>query len=119
MLDMDDILNENIPMVHRAMMVDHYANDFIFGKLIGKLKEEFKGFTKSDLIYITYRKEMYNYHVMVSYFDEVRVKMTSIEYRIFDNANEMKEYIGSVQAHIDDKSCHIERRTSDIPEMFD
>ena len=119
MLDMDDLLNENIPVFSKAMMVDHYANENIFGKLIGKLKEDYQSLKKSDLFYLTYRKEMFHYQVTISHFDDVHGELTPVEYKIFKNADQLKTYIRNIQEHMGEPSHSFESRPSDMIKIFD
>jgi len=81
--DLNDLFNENIPLYHRTMISDCSSNEYIFGKLIGKLKENFKDYQQSEIIYITYRKEMFNYLVMIYHFDDVEITLTPIEIKVF------------------------------------
>lgn len=117
--DMNDLLNENIPLYQRAMVTDCYSNDYILGKLIGKLKENFKEYKKSEIIYITYRKEMFNYLVTMFHFDDVKIKLTPIEIKGFKSWNQMKDYVRSIQAHIDDSSYQMERKQAEVSDAFD
>lgn len=118
MVDIDDLMNENITSFSKVIMVDHYANENIFGKLIGKLKKDYLSLKKSDLFYLTYRKEMYHFHVTISHFDDVSTHLTPVEYKIFKNANQLKTYIKNIQEHMGEPSHSFERRTSNMPEIF-
>jgi len=117
--DMNDLLNENIPLYQRAMITDCYSNDYIFGKLIGKLKENFKEYQQTEIIYITYRKEMFNYLVTIFHFDDARIKLTPIEVKVFKEWEQMKDYIRSIQAYIDDNSYQMERKQAGVSDAFD
>lgn len=113
------MLNENIPLYHRAMISDCSSNEYIFGKLIGKLKENFKGYQQSEIIYITYRKEMFNYLVTIFHFDDVKITLTPIEIKVFKAWDQMKDYVRSIQIHIDDNSYQIERKLAGVSDAFD
>jgi hypothetical protein len=117
--DLNDLLNENIPLYHRAMISDCSSNKYIFGKLIGKLKENFKDYQQSEIIYITYRKEMFNYLVTIFHFDDVKITLTPIEIKVFKAWDQMKDYVRSIQVHIDDNSYQIERKLAGVSEAFD
>ena len=119
MIDENNLLNEKIPLYHRAMMSDHYSNEFIFGKLIGRLKENYKNFHKSEILYITYRKEMFNYLVTVSHFDERKIVLTPIEYNTFKDWEQMKDYVRSIQVFIDGNSYQMERKPTEHSDVFD
>lgn len=116
--DLNDLFNENIPLYHRTMISDCSSNEYIFGKLIGKLKENFKDYQQSEIIYITYRKEMFNYLVMIYHFDDVGITLTPIEIKVFKAWDQMKDYIRSIQVHIDDNSYQIERKHAGVSDAF-
>lgn len=117
--DLNELLNENIPLYQRAMISDFSSNEYIFGKLIGKLKENFKDYQQSEIIYITYRKEMFNYLVTIFYFDDVKITLTPIEIKVFKIWDEMKDYVRSIQVHIDDNSYQIEIKHAGVSDAFD
>jgi hypothetical protein len=117
--NLNDLLNENIPLYQRAMISDCYSNDYIFGKLIGKLKENFKDYQQSEIIYVIYRKEMFNYLVTIFHFDDVKVKLTPIEVKIFKEWEQMKDYVRCIQVHIGDDSYQMERKQAGVSDVFD
>jgi len=117
--NLNDLLNENIPLYQRAMISDCYSNDYIFGKLIGKLKENFKDYQQSEIIYVIYRKEMFNYLVTIFHFDDVKIKLTPTEIKVFKEWNQMKDYVRSIQAHINDSSYQMERKQVGVSDAFD
>jgi len=118
MHDIDYLKDKNIKSFAKAVMVDHHANENIFGKLIGKLKKDYHSLKKSDLFFLSYRKEMYHFHVIISHFDNVSAELTPVEYKIFKNANQLKKYIKNIQEHMGEPSHSFERRTFDMPEIF-
>ena len=115
---MDDLLNENIPAFSKAMMVDHYVNENVFGKLMGKLKEDYQSLKKSDLFYLAYRKEMFHYQVTISHYD-AHGELTPVEYKIFKTADQLKMYVRNIQEHMGEPSHSFESRPSDMIKIFD
>ena len=84
-----------------------------------KLKENSKDYQQSEIIYITYRKELFNYFVMIFHFDDVEIILTSIKIKVFKAWDQMKDYVRSIQVHIYDNSYQIERKLAGVLDAFD
>jgi len=96
-------MNGNFPLYYQALMVSDYVDGSIKGKLIGRMKDDYIGIKKQDLIYIAYRKELFNYLVSVFKFDEFYGELTPIELKTFKDVNELIDYVRSIQSHVSEE----------------
>ncbi|MFA6375332.1 MAG: hypothetical protein WCY04_03800 [Bacilli bacterium] len=119
MIDIDSLMNGNLPTYYKAMLISDYTHETTNGKLIGRLKEDFKSMKNHELIYITYRKELFNFIVNVLKFDDYHVELTPIESRTFKDINDVTKYVRSIQTHMSREVYIHETHPVKMPEVFD
>ena len=118
MIDIGNLMNENLPTYYKALLISGYADETTNGKLIGRLKEDFNSIKNHELIYITYRKELFNFVVNVFKFDDHHVELTPIESRTFKDINDATKYVRSIQTHMSKEVYIHETHPIEIPEVF-
>lgn len=119
MIDIDNLMNGNFPTYYKALLISDYTDETTNGKLIGRLKEDFKSMKNHELIYITYRKELFNFIVNVLKFDDYHVELTPIESRTFKDINDVTKYVRSIQIHLSKEVYIHEIHPIEMPEVFD
>ena len=117
-IDIEYIMNSHTPQYYKAMMLCHYADDTIFGKLIGIMKEDYHGLRKSDIVFINYRKELFNYQITVSKFNEDYCELTAIDYKAFKEVDQLNDFVRSFQKHMCEEQYILENRVFGAPEIF-
>lgn len=119
MIDIDNLMNGNFPMYYKALLISDYADETTNGKLIGRLKVDFISIKNHGLIYITYRKELFNFIVNVFKFDDHHIELTPIESRTFKDINDVTKYVRSIQTHMSKEVYIHETHLIEMPEVFD
>lgn len=119
MIEIDNLMNGNFPTNYKALLISDYADETTNGKLIGRLKEDFKSMKNHELIYITYRKALFNFIVNVFKFDDHHVELTPIESRAFKDINDVTNYVRSIQTHMSNEVYIHETHPIEMPEVFD
>ena len=119
MIDIDNLMNGNFPTYYKALLISEYEDEITNGKLIGGLKEDFKSIKNHGLIYITYRKELFNFIVNVFKFDDHHIELTPIEMRTFKDINDVTKYVRSIQTHMSKEVYIHETHLIKMPEVFD
>jgi hypothetical protein len=117
-IDFEYIMDSHTPMYYKAMMLCQYADGIIFGKLIGRMKDDYQGLRKSDIIFINYRKELFNYQVTVSKFIDDYCELTSIDYKAFKEVDQLIKFVRSIQKHMCEEQYILENRVFGAPEIF-
>jgi hypothetical protein len=117
-IDFEYVMGSKTPMYYKAMMLCQYADGEIFGKLIGKMKEDYQGLRKSDIVFISYRKELFNYQVTVSKFNDDYCKLIPIDYKTFKEVDQLIEFVRSFRGHIHEEQFILENRILGTPEIF-
>ena len=119
MIYLDNLMNGNFPTYYKALLISEYEDEITNGKLIGRLKEDFKSMKSHELIYITYRKELFNFIVNVFKFNEHYVELTPIESRTFKDINDVTKYVRSIHSHMSKEVYIHETHPIEMPEVFD